>query len=65
VVVLHKDKLETFFDDERDGERPEDPREPSPPPSEGAPAPSSGASPSLSANFFDNDSFWSGSITWY
>lgn len=36
VVVLHNDKLETFFD--------KDP---------------------CQSDFFDNDSFWSGSITWY
>lgn len=38
VVVLHNDKLETFF---------------TPPQASG------------SDDFFDNDSFWSGSITWY
>jgi hypothetical protein len=36
VVVLHNDKLETFFDAQKEV-----------------------------GNFFDNDSFWSGSITWY
>lgn len=42
VVVLHNDKLETFF------------REPPVEKKEVA-----------SQDFFDNDSFWSGSITWY
>ena len=42
VVVLHNDRLETFFN-------PDDhlPKEP------------------VSGDFFDNDSFWSGSLTWY
>jgi hypothetical protein len=43
VVVLHHNKLETFF---------------TPPVKVAVPQGSSDA-------FFDNDSFWSGSITWY
>ena len=39
VVVLHNDKLKTFY------------TPPSP--------------QSCTDDFFDNDSFWSGSITWY
>lgn len=76
VVVLHNDKLETFFDDDDDrrdsGEDPceSDHRSEA---SEGAfsvsgihsCSSSAPFSPPLSANFFDNDSFWSGSITWY
>ncbi|CAB9507875.1 expressed unknown protein [Seminavis robusta] len=43
VVVLHNDKLETFFDTEKEASsRHEE-----------------------SNDFFDSDSFWSGSITWY
>lgn len=50
VVVLHNDKLETFFNPD-DGKDNED----------------VSLSPKAPAtdDFFDNDSFWSGSITWY
>jgi hypothetical protein len=64
VVVLHNDKLETFSDDDNDDDQnKEDDSEPC-----GRSSPLDGGddtSPALSANFFDNDSFWSGSITWY
>jgi hypothetical protein len=43
VVILHNDKLETFFN------RPLEKK----------------VVPSAADDFFDNDSFWSGSITWY
>lgn len=45
VVILHNDKLETFFN-------------PDASPVEKKVVPSGD-------DFFDNDSFWSGSITWY
>jgi len=49
VVVLHNDKLETFFNNQ-----------------ESLPLlPSSKSEQYPSDDFFDNDSFWSGSITWY
>jgi len=50
VVVLHNDKLETFVD-----------------PETAAADPYNADSPvAVSSNdFFDNESFWSGSITWY
>jgi hypothetical protein len=64
VVVLHNDKLETFSDDDNDDdENEEEDSEPC-----GRISPLDGGddtSSALSANFFDNDSFWSGSITWY
>lgn len=44
VVVLHNDKLETFYSPDADVNKEESP---------------------ASDDFFDNDSFWSGSITWY
>ena len=47
VVVLHNDKLETFFN----------PNEKEKPFEEELPV--------GEADFFDNDSFWSGSLTWY
>jgi hypothetical protein len=55
VVVLHNDKLETFFNN---------------PAAEDAVAVpmslrSEDSADEESANFFDNDSFWSGSLTWY
>jgi hypothetical protein len=45
VVILHNDKLETFFNPDHS-------------PVEKKVEPSGD-------DFFDNDSFWSGSITWY
>jgi hypothetical protein len=45
VVILHNDKLETFFNPDHS-------------PVEKKVVPSGD-------DFFDNDSFWSGSITWY
>jgi hypothetical protein len=45
VVILHNDKLETFFNPDHT-------------PVEKKAVPSGD-------DFFDNDSFWSGSITWY
>jgi hypothetical protein len=45
VVILHNDKLETFFNPDHT-------------PVEKKVVPSAD-------DFFDNDSFWSGSITWY
>lgn len=62
VVVLHKDKLETFVGDEAPPEA-----------SRGGILPSLSPSFACGSNdnangpddFFDNDSFWSGSITWY
>lgn len=44
VVVLHKDRLETFFNPVQTFSLPEQP---------------------VSGESFDNDSFWSGSLTWY
>jgi hypothetical protein len=48
VVVLHNDKLETFFN-----------------PDTPAPTPVAKKAVPSGDDFFDNDSFWSGSITWY
>jgi len=45
VVVVHNDRLETFFNPDEVIEFPED--------------------PDCSDVFFDSDSFWSGSLTWY
>jgi hypothetical protein len=59
VVVLHNDKLETFFNS------------PVPEASETVAANNSNnnlvdsSAEEESSNFFDNDSFWSGSLTWY
>ena len=44
VVVLHNNKLETFFTPAKVVQPKEEP---------------------LDGDFFDNDSFWSGSLTWY
>ena len=44
VVVLHKDRLETFFNPDQAFSLPKEP---------------------VSGESFDNDSFWSGSLTWY
>ena len=44
VVVLHNDKLETFFNPGDDVIKKDAP---------------------IGDDFFDNDSFWSGSITWF
>mmetsp|Transcript_2668 Transcript_2668/g.6997 ORF Transcript_2668/g.6997 Transcript_2668/m.6997 type:complete len:96 (+) Transcript_2668:872-1159(+) len=56
VVVKHHDMLETFYDDKQNQPK-------------ATPTPSPFSFPSAEAgkegNFFDNDSFWSGSITWY
>lgn len=49
VVVVHNDKLETFFNHQ----------EPSSVPVKAV------VQKDISDDFFDNDSFWSGSITWY
>jgi len=56
VVVLHKDKLETFFNDPLDHRQ--------------ARAGDDGGCETMAPQgtgdaFFDNESFWSGSITWY
>jgi hypothetical protein len=70
VVVLHNDKLETFSDDDDDDDddksKDDDVSDPCGP-LDGDDSSTCGSSslPALSANFFDNDSFWSGSITWY
>jgi hypothetical protein len=56
VVVLHNDKLETFFNPQQEETSILAEESPS------SPAPgNSGAS----SDFFDHDSFWSGSLTWY
>lgn len=52
VVVLHNDKLETFFDPDQNLVKPE-------------PVEDYRKAVPTSNDFFDNDSFWSGSITWY
>lgn len=44
VVVLHNNKLKTFFNPEEEIQKEE---------------------PVGGEDFFDNDSFWSGSLTWY
>lgn len=49
VVVLHNDKLETFFTRAEEAPREKKVEEEAP----------------SGCDFFDNDSFWSGSITWY
>jgi len=49
VVVLHNHKLETFITKEEAAK----------------PASTSIGHPPDSDDFFDSDSFWSGSITWY
>eukprot|EP00551_Chaetoceros_affinis_P010890 CAMPEP_0203683054 /NCGR_PEP_ID=MMETSP0090-20130426/47318_1 /ASSEMBLY_ACC=CAM_ASM_001088 /TAXON_ID=426623 /ORGANISM="Chaetoceros affinis, Strain CCMP159" /LENGTH=281 /DNA_ID=CAMNT_0050552175 /DNA_START=636 /DNA_END=1481 /DNA_ORIENTATION=- len=66
VVVLHKNTLETFIDKEMDTSL-----------GLGMGSPSSPCTPSVrdnshsgkcktaSDNFFDNESFWSGQVTWY
>jgi len=56
VVVLHNDKIETFFSPDTETETTDVPQEP-------VAAPKLPAG--LSGDFFDNDSFWSGSLTWY
>lgn len=56
VVVLHEDKLETFFNDPTESRKQHlEPQQPlhHEPQQDG------------DSDFFDNDSFWSGSITWY
>lgn len=44
VVVMHNDRLETFFNPDEALSLPKE---------------------DVSGDFFDNDSFWSGSLTWY
>jgi hypothetical protein len=72
VVVLHNDKLETFFhqhdepQDDDGGDTSDDLLASlvSPP----APAPEASVAPSSlpsGDDFFDSDSFWTGSLTWY
>ena len=51
VVILHKNTLETFFDEKMNNSNPSDPHP--------------GKCKMASDDFFDNDSFWSGQITWY
>lgn len=52
VVVLHNDKLETFFEPDQNLK-------------ESKPVQEYRKAVPTSNDFFDNDSFWSGSITWY
>lgn len=65
VVVLHNDKLETFFNPSDSHLLPEkDQIQPLTTYSLQANS-SSSKGDSSSSDFFDNDSFWSGSLTWY
>eukprot|EP00538_Stauroneis_constricta_P005045 CAMPEP_0119571026 /NCGR_PEP_ID=MMETSP1352-20130426/43913_1 /TAXON_ID=265584 /ORGANISM="Stauroneis constricta, Strain CCMP1120" /LENGTH=234 /DNA_ID=CAMNT_0007620703 /DNA_START=715 /DNA_END=1416 /DNA_ORIENTATION=- len=59
VVVLHNDKIETFFNPE-----PEQAVAPPPTAASAASIFSAPASSDQNVDFFDNDSFWSGSLTW-
>lgn len=72
VVVLHNDQLETFFNDchhnNHNSQESDSSSQPTPAlsPSFLNQSPSTSAdNASSSTSFFDNDSFWSGSITWY
>ncbi|KAG7366187.1 hypothetical protein IV203_028857 [Nitzschia inconspicua] len=72
VVVLHNDKLETFFHqgDEEGEEKNEDDLLASLVSPSVSPEPLSSTVPfaptsSSSDDFFDSDSFWTGSLTWY
>lgn len=66
VVIMHKNTMETFFDqghkaNGNSGSTSSSKSNPVPPIATVAPVPKTAAS----EDFFDNDSFWSGQITWY
>ena len=69
VVVLHNDKLETFFNQEEPQDDDSDDLLASLVSAPSAEPASFGCSPpfptSSSDDFFDSDSFWTGSLTWY
>lgn len=84
VVVLHNDKLETFFHEQQDDSQQEDDvdllaslvspsapvetlqQQPTLPCCFGSTSPLAlPSAPNSSDDFFDSDSFWTGSLTWY
>jgi len=62
VVVRHHDTLETFYDDEQTQKEVTSSVNPTPSPFS---LPTDETEAGKGGDFFDNDSFWSGSITWY
>jgi hypothetical protein len=67
---MHNDKLETFFNDPVEQHSPKEDVDflaslISPMAAEPQDQPASLFSGNGSSDFFDNDSFWSGSLTWY